>query len=157
MKEKYFDRRAYSLLEILIVVILMGVVMSIAFSNLSTVIEKQRSKEGEQMLYALVTEQKRSIMEGSLFDPLFIARTAMSENFPNVGTSTGSDTLSSFAGAWRRGSDIVWVWNVEHSIGGGNPGLYVLYIQHGGPAGNNLTIKCTEGPHAVGMCAKLGY
>lgn len=109
------------------------------------------------MLYTLVTEQKRSIMEGSDFDPLFISRSHMSANFPLFGTSTGNDTLSSFAGVWRKGSDPLWVWNVEHSIGGGNNGLYVLYIQHGGPAGNQMKVKCTEGPHAIGVCAKLGY
>ncbi len=154
----------FTLIEIIITVLLLGIIAALAFNSYETVIEKMRAKEGEQMVYAGVAEQKRCELEG------YSAATSLcfggqsdilqeSQIFPKFAFSTAvpGSGISSFYGVYRAGSDMIFISNHEGTITGGNPGMYVLYIVHGGPAGNDLVMRCREGASSPGICAKLGY
>ena len=127
--------QAYSLIEILVAVIIVGVIASIALANFGMIVEQQKAKEGEQIVLNVVAEQRRTLMENTAFvpfNPAFMSRIAMSQNFVTVGTSTDTEPKSSFTGVWRTGPDLLFISNVEGTISGGHTGKYVLYIQHGG-------------------------
>lgn len=56
MKNNRFKDNAYSLIEILITVIIVGVIASLAFANYGIIIERSVAKEGEQILLSYYSQ-----------------------------------------------------------------------------------------------------
>jgi len=57
------SKKAFSLIEILIAVIIVGVVASIALSQYGVVVERARAKQAEQSIYAIFADLKRKYVE----------------------------------------------------------------------------------------------
>ena len=68
-KKRKIWQAGFTLAEIAIVVIAVGIISSVGFVNYSTMIEKFRAKEGEQILIALFGAEKRYAQEhtGGIF------------------------------------------------------------------------------------------
>ena len=145
MKQACFDKQGYSLIEILIVVILMGVVMSIAFSSFSTVLEKQRAEEGEQTLYIIYTRFKAAEVEYGWKCLGFAAHVDVtmppSENFESpsyvcFGEPPNPPAIPLRIDVVRKG------------------GLYTLSLDTNNTL-SPMPIICSSA--TAGLCAKLGY
>ena len=57
------NKKSFTLMEIIVVVIIVGVLAGLALPRFSIVVEKVRSSEGVQILTTLLTAQKRYAME----------------------------------------------------------------------------------------------
>jgi len=128
MKNKY----GFTLVEIVIVVVIIGVVASLAYSSYSIVVERMRAKEGDQMLYAAYAAQKRYMAETRYY------------------ASTISQLDVTFPPSAYFGAPVV---NIDafgqFSIAITRSGSYTLTIA------SNGNITCGGGP--VGLCEKIGY
>jgi prepilin-type N-terminal cleavage/methylation domain-containing protein len=62
------DRQGFTLVEIIVVVIIIGVLASVAMPSYSIQIEKTRAAEGVQSLTALLAAQKRYQLENGAYE-----------------------------------------------------------------------------------------
>jgi len=164
------SKQAFSLIEILIAVIIVGVVASIALSQYGNVVEKAKAQEGEQILYAVMAVRRGEIVEkppgsgGSLtkinylhssanyYSQLGMIENSSSGTFP--GYPNSSCTVIS---VFRKGDYPVML---PFGCGGGSPGsgssqaLYALSLEITSTGTKN--IYCRDNA-ARPMCYKLGY
>ena len=134
----------FTLIEIIIAIIMVGVVASLAFVQYGTVIEKSRAKEAEGMLIAIFSNVQRVKVEtGSIanvvvngIDP-FLADLRPLDNFQTPAVVfIGSPTQLTYS--ITRKAPISYT--------------FVMVIQN---ATISPVITCSGGP--AGLCAKLGY
>lgn len=124
-------RCGFSLLEILIVVIIVGALMCLAFSNFGILVEKIHAKEGDQILYALYAAQKRYATENNNIYASSI--TQLDVTFPAIayfGTPVQAVGPQPRYAITRNGS-------------------YTLTIS------SNGIITCSGGP--ANLCTQMGY
>ena len=127
-KKKY--QKSFTLLELVVVFVVVGIVSSMAIVNYLNTIERIRAKEGEEILIALLGAQKRYAQEndgsyaGNISNLDVTTRTSAYFNTPAVSTT------SPLAQITRTNS-------------------YTLSISDTG------NVSCSGG--ASGLCTKLGY
>ncbi len=136
----------FTLMEIVVTTIIVGVIASFAFSNYTIVIERHRAKEAEQILQAIFANIQRVKVESGSIGSVIVSGT---DPFLNQIRSTDnfSPVVFSFA------------------MGGVPPLTYTISRQPPGPGYtlsmtvlNTTTtpvITCSGGP--AGLCAQLGY
>ncbi len=126
----------FTLMEIVVTTIIVGVIASLAFSNFGGVIEKMRAKDGEQMLYAAAASCRRYALENNGAYPAALGVTdlnlPLSENFAPV-------------------VYINWILSVNR-----NSGLYRLQIDdvRADVGAVNCVGLTAEG---VSLCRQMGY
>ena len=130
MKKRTYPRNGYTLMEIIITVIILGVIVSLAVPNYTMSVEKTKAAEGAQMLEALLNAQRRYQIEYGVYandlNNLDIEFTAGTNNFNMPTLSTNPSQLASIE---RRNGD------------------YILSIDSQG------SIVCNN----ADLCPKLGY
>lgn len=124
-------KNAFSLIEILITVIIVGIVASVAFTKFGVMVEKSHAKEGDQILYAMLTSQKRYAVEHD-----------------GVYATTISQLDATLPALAYFGAPMI--------VAGPQPrfaiirnGSYTLTISSTG------VVTCTDGP--TELCIKMGY
>lgn len=133
--------RAFTLIEIIITVLIVGVIASIAFLNFGTVIEKSRAKEAEQTLYAIFANVQRVKIEtGS------IANVMVGVNDPFLNELRASADFSAAVVTFAAGT-------LTYTITRNAP-VYTLTMVIRDTT-TTPVITCSGG--AAGLCAKLGY
>jgi len=60
-------KKAFTLVEVIIVVIILGIIASFALPRYTTVVERSRSNEGVQILMALLGAQRRHALENGSY------------------------------------------------------------------------------------------
>lgn len=133
----------FTLIEIIITVLLLGIIASIAFNSYGTVIEKSTAKEAEYMLHAIFANtQSIKIETGSLLNVISGVRDPFVDNLPPSGNFLAP--VVTFNGAPE----------LRYTITRNPPLSYTLTMF----VRTNTTvpvITCSGGP--AGLCAKLGY
>ncbi len=135
----------FTLLEIVVTTVIIGVIASLALVNYGTVIEKQRSKEGEQILQAIFANVLRvkvetgyigNVISGGV-DP-FVVSMQPTQNFQPVSVT----------------NNLLTTGDLTYSITRNAPVSYTLKMIIAGTT-TTPVITCSGGP--AGLCAKLGY
>lgn len=155
-----FKKNAFSLIEILIAVIIVGVIASIALSQYGIVVEKSRAKEGEQRIIDIITEMRRYRVEGNNATPggqVYSGRP--SQYFSGVGgieVNPGGSNTCIYYFTYRNGNpDTI---PGPTGCGGmaltGGVGLYMIYGIFAMPQGQ-FQIGCKD--PGTGICARMGY
>ncbi|MCC6757998.1 MAG: prepilin-type N-terminal cleavage/methylation domain-containing protein [Candidatus Omnitrophica bacterium] len=124
-------KNAFSLIEILITVIIVGIVASVAFTKFGVMVEKSHAKEGDQILYAMLTSQKRYAVE---HDGVYA--TAVSQLDATL------PALAYFAPPFIASGPQPRFAIIRN-------GSYTLSISSSG------VVTCSGGP--TGLCEKMGY
>ncbi len=134
--------RAFTLIEIIITVLIVGVIASIAFLNFGTVIEKSTAKEADQALYAIFSNVQRVKIEtGS------IANVMVAMNDPFLNELRASADFSAAVVTFVAGT-------LTYTITRNAPVSYTLTMVIRDTT-TTPVITCSGGP--AGLCAKLGY
>lgn len=125
--------RGFTLLEIVITVIVIGVIAGIAYPRYMVTVEKMRAAEGVNTLMTLLAAQKRYAMEneGAYCDG---GSCSLDVDIP-VSTIFDAPSMSNDPGSLAQVQRI--------------PAQYKLYISENGDIG------CTAG--ALNICSQLGY
>ena len=128
-----YKTAGYTMVEVMIVAVILGVIATYGLTKYNTVVEKSRAAEGEQILYTIFAAEKRYATEHGGGYAGFLSQLDIdlrpSENF-------GTPTFPQ-------------VWGLPATIT--RNGSYTLSINTIGSG----TITCSGGP--AGLCAKLGY
>jgi prepilin-type N-terminal cleavage/methylation domain-containing protein len=130
------NNRAFTLMEMLVVVLIIGVIASVAIPSYSLHIERVRSSEGVQSLTALLAAQKRYQLENSVYS------TTLANLDLDIAASTNfnAPTVANNAGA---------VASIQR-ISGTIP--YVLSISDTG------TVACAcAGCNPANICTQIGH
>jgi len=130
------DQKGFTLTEVIVVVIIVGVLAAIAIPNYQYVIEKVRAAEGTQILISLLGAQKQYELEEGVFADDYAdldVEIPNPSNFDAIGNANinTADPLAT----------------VARTAGAAPGGDYILTIDEDG------TIKCTG---AATSCSKLG-
>ncbi len=135
-RQRFFLKKAFTLLEMIVVVIVIGVLASLAIPNYQYSMEKIKAAEGMQILVALLNSQTRYFLENGVFADapgILDVTIPTPSNFNNV-DGTDINTANPIARVRR--------------IGGEAPGgNYSLTIDSDGK------IKCAG---SLMSCSKLG-
>lgn len=128
------QNQGFSLIEIIIVLVIAGTIAALAFPRYNTIMEKARSHEGDQILYAILAAQKRFFIDNRNTPPTYATSPADQLDIefrttPNFGLPTYANTAT--LGTITR-----------------NGGLYTLTIDVDG------VIRCSP---SAGLCARMGY
>ncbi|MCC6759273.1 MAG: type II secretion system protein [Candidatus Omnitrophica bacterium] len=145
MTIKHSQKEAFTLMEILIVVIIMGLIASLAFSNLGAVIESHRAKEGEQILYAIYGRYKAAAVEKDMACPS-ISQLGVTIPSPENFEPPFSDAC------WIDIDPAVIHWPLSISRKGG---LYMLDLDVLTLQSNIPRVTCSSS--TAGLCQQLGY
>ncbi len=167
MKKNSFlpNSYAFSLMEILIVVIIVGVIASLALVKYGILTEKMNAKEIEQIAMTLLTSEKRYAMEhnGNIalnFNDLdFIRPTIRTFSYavafsstPNSICMVSSVTRLPQAGEGNAGCVPMAV--CPSGSGGCAGGVYTIYVRVTSPGGQ-MQVGCND--TGTGICTKMGY
>lgn len=153
----------FTLLEVIIVTMMIGVMASLAFVHYGTVMEKMRAKEGEGLLYAALAELQRDMVENSPPPGVPSAWTESigqsSEHFhQNVAMVRNISALNkcNAVAVFRRGNGRVSIPNAcgIGAMGTAGSSMYALSASISYPSGTPSFI-CTDSGN--GICNKLGY
>jgi Tfp pilus assembly protein PilE len=129
---------AFTLVEIIVVLITIGVITALAIPKYTTTVERFRAKEGEQILMSALGSQKR----------FFIENRSYMMNPQNLDIDTPSTYFSSVAidsTAVSPGYPLAAINRLQDTVT-----LYRLRIFA------NAQIRCdTDG--GTGLCSKIGY
>lgn len=121
----------YTLSEIMMVVIMVGIIASLAFPQYGVILEKSRAQEGNQTLLAILAAQKRFAVEsGGAYTNNLADLDVTFRQSAYFANPTVSNNPLSLGSVVRTGS-------------------YTLAIN------SNGLISCTGGP--AGLCARMGY
>lgn len=155
--------KSFSLLEILIAVIIVGIIASLGLANYQLSVEKARAKEVERILLDVVTAQKRYQVE---HDGVYA--TTQSELGYTINSSMGglnvnlamlnlSATALGIA-AYRYDTEGETATASFPPVGtsASMEGMYTIYTPIG-PAYTQMTIYCGDGAQHAGICKRLGY
>ena len=165
MRKSFFSKNAFTLIEILITVIIIGIIASIAFTNFGTVIEKSRAREAEMTAREVLASHKRYAIEhegvyaSSQSSLDFTPRTSEYFNSPQSVSFTDSNGSCVFVLVSRKGGSgphggttiLTGCGAIAMPILGGTPYSITLYSKD--PEGF-VNIGCYD---TNGLCAKLGY
>ena len=152
--------KAYTLIEILIVTIIVGVLASLAFVQFGVVTERAYSKRLESMLFEIIASQNRYRTEhGGAWAPDFAAL----DYNRGVGGPLGN-ILRMNISATEMGIAIFRYENDVETATATFPsgstatanGSYVLYAAIS-PSLNQIIVRCSDGVSHPGICGKLGY
>lgn len=131
----------FSLLEMMMVVIIVGILAAIALQKYSTVVEVFDSREGEQILIVLLGAQKRGFLDQGAytnnFADLDVEFQTQTDHFGVIG---GGNIFDGTAAAPND-----YLARVDHA-----DGLYSLAIYRDG------TLTCFN-DNPDGFCQKMGY
>lgn len=131
-KNRNKKNNGYTLIEVIVTMIVLGVIASLAIPNYIVSVERTKASEGAQMLEALLNAQRRHSIEN---DGDYATDTAQLDISFTVGTKNFNDPKVDSNGARLA--------EIERSTG-----QYVLYINDDG------VISCEEA--ATNLCPKLG-
>jgi type II secretory pathway pseudopilin PulG len=135
----FHHRKAFTLLEMLIVISVCIAIVSFAIPRYQIVLERFTAKEGEQILYALLAAQKRYEMDNGSYASTL---SDLDVDFP---PPTNFDTIDDNSVA--NSDPVAQVTRTTPSID-----LYILHIYTDG------TVTCdTEHASVTGICQKIGY
>ena len=130
--KKICKKNSFTLIEIIVVVIIIGVIMTFAIPNLMTALEKNRLVEGNHTLTALLGAQKRYFFDNNQYTNNLTALDVEIPNSQFFNTPTVSSNTTSLVQLERKNS-------------------YKLSINDAGK------ISCTDNNAPAGTCKKLGF
>ena len=137
----YPKKSAFTLLETIVTVIILGVLSALALPRYQSVLESMRSREGVSLLTSLMAAQKRYSLENG---------GAYTNNINNLDITLPApkyfDALDTGSSALATSDPIV---RLERNATEAQYGNYNLSITSGG------TVSCTGG--SGGICKKIGY
>lgn len=132
-KNRNKKNNGYTLIEIIVTIIILGVIASLAIPNYVVSVERTKASEGAQMLEALLNGQRRHLIEYNEYatdiSQLDVEVKTLTNNFQNPLVFDNPSGLATI--------DRI--------------GLYTLSIDEDG------IINCVENGAPPGTCRKLGY
>lgn len=137
LQDRILNAVGFTLLEIFVVIFILGALMAMAIPRYLNVIERQKAQEGERMLLAVLSSQKRYQLDNNVYAPdlasLDITLTGfVTDYFKNPTTDSNANDANGLAQIQRK--DLT----------------YTLLINASGQ------ISCT--PSGSGStCSSLGY
>ena len=133
-------RNAFSLMEVLIAVIIVGLLASLALSNYANSVERGISREGAQILLAVYAQYQRDKIENEL-----------SNTNTNAMIQTSSRNFDPVCDGLAHISPIIQIpcYGLNRKTG-----LYTLIL---GVNGTVPKIYCSPGAADPEICEKLGY
>lgn len=162
-----FRNRAFTLIEILITVIIVGILASIALTNFGMVTEKAHAQGGEQILFSLEMAQRRYALEhdnrmGAPFQNLGV-NIKYQPTFSNLTMVYNPGTTKVMICLYRASSTPGEMATITYPPGfgvsgsSGAPGMYGLYTVLDVNSQGKPTVYCSSGSQHPGICEKLGY
>ncbi len=159
--------RAFTLIEILITVIIVGILASIALTNFGMVTEKAHAQGGEQILFSLEMAQRRYAIEhdnrmGAPFQNLGV-KIKYQPTFSNLSMVYNPGTTKVIIAVFRASAIPGESVTITHPPGfgvsgsSGAPGMYGLYTVLDVNSQGKPTVYCSSGNRHPGICEKLGY
>ena len=137
MKKGNDSNQGYTLIEIIVTIIVLGVIVSLAIPNYTMSVEKTKAAEGAQMLEALLNAQRRHLIEYNDYaEGTDINQLDLDIEF---GPSTGNFEAPAVSKQTTKVASIKRV------------GQYRLFIDADGK------IYCDHEEAPDGICPKLGY
>ena len=139
-----FQKSAFSLIELVAMVLIMGVLVSLAVTSYDILIERMKSSEGTSCLIAILGSQKRWASDNGTYTTLLSNLdwkmpaafwTKFTPTFPGTATLTGPNANNILVNLHRNESAFDYTLHITASTG---------------------TISCTNGGVA-GICTKLGF
>ncbi len=144
LKKNCDNERAFTLLELLVVTIIIGVLVSLVLPRYDIVTERMRATEGVNHLIAILGAERRWALDQN---PQQYTATLGNLDFQMPGGWNNFQAPTLFTPAL--GSDATLA-TIQRNVLGGDPFLYTLSITE-----RIGTISCSGG--AAGICAKLGF
>lgn len=139
----------FTLLEMIIVVCLVGVLATIAFNSYSSVIEKQKAKEAEQIIHAIYAAIIRESLEGNAQSPTPVSIDQLRTTFP-PSENFNPPTLNSVL-VLGNPAYVLYTADIQRK-----GGLYTLELVISGDDNFRYRgVTCTS--PTPNLCAQLGY
>ena len=139
---RMLKKKAFTLLEIIIVVVIAGVVAGLALPRFGVTVERMRSSEGTQILTTLWAAQKRFAMDNS---GAYQDGSGLSNEFVNGDLDVNLSPSGNFT---------IFIFNDSNQL--------VVISRNSGPYSGQYTVRIEENGNmhcaetVIGLCAKLG-
>lgn len=163
MRKSFQGVSAFTLIEILITVIIVGIIASLAMMQYTNTIERYKAHEGELILYSKIGQVLSDLIEkppAGNFSNVWAEALAHNSGYFNTNLAlvqniVGSDKCSAVA-VFRKGGSSVAIPNTcgIGNMGSSNNSMYSLSLSITQPYGVKK-VKCSD--PGTGICVKLGY